>query len=113
MIFCFSVLLLIEVCVRVCVCELRSRVVMSREYGRAGTTRRAISYRHISITFSTVATVAFIIIQVKGAFTAAAPISIDTLNYFASLDIPVYEVGAEERLLPVMLCCNMMHCRTA
>ena len=30
--------------------------------------------------------------QVKGAFTAAAPISVDTLNYFASLDIPVFEV---------------------
>jgi long-chain-fatty-acid--CoA ligase ACSBG len=30
--------------------------------------------------------------QVKGCFTAAAPISVDTLNYFASLDIPVYEV---------------------
>jgi len=28
----------------------------------------------------------------RGCFTAAAPISIDTLNYFASLDIPVYEV---------------------
>jgi long-subunit acyl-CoA synthetase (AMP-forming) len=30
--------------------------------------------------------------QVKGAFTAAAPISKETLAYFASLDIPVYEV---------------------
>ena len=30
--------------------------------------------------------------QVKGCFTAAAPISIETLEYFASLDIPVYEV---------------------
>uniref|UniRef100_A0A7S3M8Z0 AMP-dependent synthetase/ligase domain-containing protein n=1 Tax=Spumella elongata TaxID=89044 RepID=A0A7S3M8Z0_9STRA len=30
--------------------------------------------------------------QAKGCFTAAAPISTDTLNYFASLDIPVYEV---------------------
>ena len=30
--------------------------------------------------------------QCKGCFTAAAPISIETLNYFASLDIPVYEV---------------------
>jgi long-chain-fatty-acid--CoA ligase ACSBG len=30
--------------------------------------------------------------QAKGCFTAAAPISVDTLNYFASLDIPVYEV---------------------
>eukprot|EP01041_Mallomonas_annulata_P003978 gene3978-7922_t len=30
--------------------------------------------------------------ECKGAFTAAAPISIDTLNYFASLDIHVYEV---------------------
>mmetsp|Transcript_27277 Transcript_27277/g.27510 ORF Transcript_27277/g.27510 Transcript_27277/m.27510 type:complete len:663 (-) Transcript_27277:375-2363(-) len=28
----------------------------------------------------------------KGCYTAAAPISVDTLNYFASLDIPVYEV---------------------
>ena len=28
----------------------------------------------------------------SGCFTAAAPISVDTLNYFASLDIPVYEV---------------------
>lgn len=28
----------------------------------------------------------------KACFTAAAPISMDTLNYFASLDIPVYEV---------------------
>jgi long-chain-fatty-acid--CoA ligase ACSBG len=28
----------------------------------------------------------------KGCFTAAAPISVDTLNYFASLDIPIYEV---------------------
>lgn len=30
--------------------------------------------------------------QAKGCFTAAAPISPDTLWYFASLDIPVYEV---------------------
>ena len=30
--------------------------------------------------------------QTKVCFTAAAPISVDTLNYFASLDIPVYEV---------------------
>jgi long-chain-fatty-acid--CoA ligase ACSBG len=30
--------------------------------------------------------------QAKGCFTAAAPISVDTLNYFATLDIPVYEV---------------------
>jgi long-chain-fatty-acid--CoA ligase ACSBG len=28
----------------------------------------------------------------KACFTAAAPISVDVLNYFASLDIPVYEV---------------------
>jgi long-chain-fatty-acid--CoA ligase ACSBG len=28
----------------------------------------------------------------RGFFTAAAPISVDTLNYFASLDIPLYEV---------------------
>ena len=30
--------------------------------------------------------------QAKGCFTAAAPISPDTLNYFASLNIPVFEV---------------------
>jgi len=30
--------------------------------------------------------------QCKGCFSAAAPISPDTLNYFASLDIPVYEL---------------------
>jgi len=30
--------------------------------------------------------------QCKGCFTAAAPISVDTLMYFASLDIPIYEV---------------------
>jgi long-chain-fatty-acid--CoA ligase ACSBG len=30
--------------------------------------------------------------QAKGCFTAAAPISVDTLNYFASINIPVYEV---------------------
>lgn len=81
-----------------------------------GYTRRAISCRHINVIFSTVSivsTVAFMIIQVKGAFTAAAPISIDTLNYFASLDIPVYEVRAEERLLPIMHFCNMMHCSIA
>ena len=30
--------------------------------------------------------------QVKGAFTAAAPIAPETLHYFASVDIPVYEV---------------------
>ena len=30
--------------------------------------------------------------QCKGCFTAAAPISTETLMYFASLDIPVYEV---------------------
>jgi long-chain-fatty-acid--CoA ligase ACSBG len=30
--------------------------------------------------------------QCKGCFTAAAPISVDTLLYFASLDIPIYEV---------------------
>lgn len=30
--------------------------------------------------------------QVKGAFTAAAPIAPETLWYFASLDLPVYEV---------------------
>lgn len=28
----------------------------------------------------------------KGCFSAAAPIAIETVNYFASLDIPVYEV---------------------
>ena len=27
----------------------------------------------------------------KGCYSGAAPISTDTLNYFASLDIPVYE----------------------
>ena len=43
--------------------------------------------------------VAFTILQVKGAFTAAAPISVDTLNYFASLDIPVYEVRVRENVL--------------
>jgi long-chain-fatty-acid--CoA ligase ACSBG len=30
--------------------------------------------------------------QAKGCFTAAAPIAAETLYYFASLDIPVYEV---------------------
>jgi long-chain-fatty-acid--CoA ligase ACSBG len=30
--------------------------------------------------------------QSKGCFTAAAPISAETLLYFGSLDIPVYEV---------------------
>jgi len=30
--------------------------------------------------------------QCKACFTAAAPISVDTLNYFASLDLPVYEL---------------------
>ena len=35
----------------------------------------------------------------KGCFTAAAPISVDTLNYFASLDIPVYEVRTYVELL--------------
>lgn len=30
--------------------------------------------------------------KAKGCFTAAAPIAAETLNYFASLDIPVYEV---------------------
>jgi long-chain-fatty-acid--CoA ligase ACSBG len=30
--------------------------------------------------------------QAKGCFTAAAPISVEVLNYFASLDIAVYEV---------------------
>jgi len=30
--------------------------------------------------------------QCKGCFTAAAPIAPETLWYFASLDIPVYEV---------------------
>ena len=30
--------------------------------------------------------------QAKVFFTAAAPISVDTLHYFASLDIPIYEV---------------------
>ena len=30
--------------------------------------------------------------QCKGCFTAAAPISLDTLMYFASLDIPIFEV---------------------
>ena len=29
----------------------------------------------------------------KGCFTAAAPIAPETLLYFGSLDIPVYEVG--------------------
>ena len=28
----------------------------------------------------------------KAAFTAAAPISVETLNYFSSIDVPVYEV---------------------
>jgi len=30
--------------------------------------------------------------QAKACFTAAAPISVDTLMYFASVDIPIYEV---------------------
>ena len=30
--------------------------------------------------------------QTKGCFSAAAPISEDTLRYFASLDLPIYEV---------------------
>ena len=41
-------------------------------------------------------------VQVKGAFTAAAPISVDTLNYFASLDIPVYEVRTVFYLLTLL-----------
>lgn len=32
------------------------------------------------------------LLKSKANFTAAAPISVDTLNYFASLDIPIYEV---------------------
>ena len=30
--------------------------------------------------------------ECKAAFTAAAPIAVETLNYFSSIDIPVYEV---------------------
>jgi hypothetical protein len=38
--------------------------------------------------------------EVKGAFTAAAPIAPETLLYFASLDLPVYEVRVASPLLP-------------
>jgi long-chain-fatty-acid--CoA ligase ACSBG len=41
----------------------------------------------------------------KGNFTAAAPISVDTLNYFASLDIPIYEIfGQSECTGPHTAC---------
>ena len=33
-----------------------------------------------------------------GCFTAAAPIAVSTLNYFASLDIPVYEVRERDSM---------------
>lgn len=51
----------------------------------------------------------------KGAFTAAAPISVDTLNYFASLDIPVYEVRMRmrirrERAAVTPTHCTALHC---
>lgn len=43
--------------------------------------------------------------QVKGCFTAAAPIAPETLNYFASLDIPVLEVfGQSECTGPHTVC---------
>jgi long-chain-fatty-acid--CoA ligase ACSBG len=42
----------------------------------------------------------------KACFTAAAPISAETLRYFASLDIPVYEVfGQSECTGPHTVCC--------
>lgn len=43
--------------------------------------------------------------ECKACFTAAAPISQETLDYFASLDIPVYEVfGASENTGPHTVC---------
>jgi long-chain-fatty-acid--CoA ligase ACSBG len=43
----------------------------------------------------------------RAAFTAAAPISPDTLNYFAALDIPIYEVfGQSECTGPHTACIN-------
>ena len=50
------------------------------------------------ILYYAVFTVTSTVLQVKGAFTSAAPISVDTLNYFASLDIPVYEVRVQDRI---------------
>jgi long-chain-fatty-acid--CoA ligase ACSBG len=45
--------------------------------------------------------------QCKGCFTAAAPISTDTLWYFGSLDIPVYEVfGQSECTGPHTVSCE-------
>jgi long-chain-fatty-acid--CoA ligase ACSBG len=42
----------------------------------------------------------------KACFTAAAPISAETLRYFASLDIPVFEVfGQSECTGPHTVCC--------
>lgn len=44
--------------------------------------------------------------ECRVCFTAAAPISVDTLNYFASLDIPVYEVfGQSECTGPHTVSC--------
>ena len=34
-----------------------------------------------------------VLVYFVACFTAAAPISVDTLNYFASLDIPIFEVN--------------------
>ena len=44
--------------------------------------------------------------QTKGCFTAAAPISSETLWYFASLDIPVYEVDLEFYLFNLLIFCK-------
>jgi len=45
--------------------------------------------------------------QCKLCFTGAAPISHDTLNYFASLDIPIFEVfGQSECTGPHTISCN-------
>jgi long-chain-fatty-acid--CoA ligase ACSBG len=41
----------------------------------------------------------------KGCFTSAAPISMDTLNFFANLDIPIYEIfGQSECTGPHTVC---------
>ncbi|CAM9388837.1 unnamed protein product, partial [Ectocarpus fasciculatus] len=46
--------------------------------------------------------------QARACFTAAAPISVETLRYFASLDIPVYEVfGQSECTGPHTVGCQL------
>ena len=84
---------------------LKSTSVLTRraQYGQDGSAPCGYSCAN-KIVFSQIKD-ALGLGESKGCFTAAAPISVDTLNYFASLDIPVYEV----RAIPYLRCYRFCH----